>query len=93
MNWRIETALGASDIEWYIEAIKELPFDSVEGMDSATYEKLFVLKLSLLNVYRLKGADKDYKALLRSIKDRFVQLGLELEGQLTYIECCLLSLF
>ena len=87
MNWRIETALGASDIEWYIEAIKELPFDPVEGMDSATYEKLFVLKLSLLNIYRLKGANEEYKALLNSIKDRSVQLGLELEGQLTYIEC------
>ena len=87
MNWRIETALGASDIEWYIEAIKELSFDPIEGMDSATYEKLFVLKLSLLNVYRLKGANEEYKALLNSIKDRPVQLGLELEGQLTYIEC------
>ena len=87
VNWRIETALGASDIEWYIEAIKELPFDPIEGMDSVTYEKLFVLKLSLLNVYRLKGANEEYKALLNSIKDRSDQLGLELEGQLTYIEC------
>ena len=87
VNWRIETALGASDIEWYIEAIKELPFDPIEGMDSAIYEKLFVLKLSLLNVYRLKGANEEYKALLNSIKDRSDQLGLELEGQLTYIEC------
>ena len=87
VNWRIETALGASDIGWYIEAIKELPFDPVEGMDSAIYEKLFVLKLSLLNVYRLKGANEEYKALLNSMKDRSVQLGLELEGQLTYIEC------
>lgn len=87
VNWRIETALGASDIEWYIEAIKELPFDPIEGMDSVTYEKLLVLKLSLLNVYRLKGANEEYKALLNSIKDRSVQLGLELEGRLTYIEC------
>ena len=87
VNWRIETALGASDIEWYIEAIKELPFDPTEGMDSSTNQKLFVLKLSLLNVYRLKGASGEYKALLSSIKERSVQLGLELEGQLIYFEC------
>ena len=42
-------------------AIKELPFDPIEGMDSVTYEKLFVLKLSLLNVYRLKGLTRSIK--------------------------------
>ena len=87
VNWRIEMALGASDIGWYIEAIKELPFDPIEGMDSSTYQKLFVLKLSLLNVYRLKGANEEYKALLDSIKERSAQLGFEQKGLLTYIEC------
>ena len=87
VNWRIETALGASDIGWYIEAIKELPFDPIEGMDFFTYQKLFVLKLSLLNVYRLKGANEEYKVLLDSIKERSAQLGFEQKGLLTYIEC------
>ena len=64
-----------------------MPFDPIEGMDFFTYQKLFVLKLSLLNVYRLKGANEEYKVLLDSIKERSAQLGFEQKGLLTYIEC------
>ena len=58
MNWRIETALGFFDVEWYLEALDDLPFEHMGNLDNSTYQRLLGLKISLLNIYRLKGEMK-----------------------------------
>ena len=87
VNWRIETALASSDIEWYLKALEHLPFEHADGLDDTTYQKLLGLKLSLLNAYRIKGADDDYLQLLRNIEAHSPQLTYEQKRKLNYIKC------
>lgn len=87
VNWRIETALGSSDMEWYLQALRQMPFEPNEDLDTTTYQRLLGLKLSLLNVYRLKGEDEDYLDLLENIETHISQLTYEQKCQLTYIKC------
>lgn len=87
INWRIETALGSFDIEWYLQALEELSLEDTEALADAIYQKLLELKLSLLNVYRIKGKDKAYKLLLGEIEVHIPQLTYEQNRLLTYIKC------
>ena len=87
VNWRIETALASPDIEWYLQALEQLPTEYVNGLDDATYQKLLGLKLSLLNTYRFKGADDDYLHLLKIIETHTSRLTYEHKRQLNYIKC------
>lgn len=87
INWRIETALGSFDIEWYLQALEELSLEDTEALADAIYQKLLGLKLSLLNVYRIKGKDKAYELLLGEIEVHIPQLTYEQNRQLTYIKC------
>lgn len=87
VNWRIETALGSSDMEWYLQALRQMPFEPDKDLDTTTYQRLLGLKLSLLNVYRLKGEDEDYSELLENIETHISQLTYEQKCQLTYIKC------
>lgn len=87
MNWRIETALGFFDVEWYLEALEDLPFEYMGDLDNSTYQRLLGLKISLLNTYRLKGRDEDYKQLLKNIEARISQLRYEQKGLLIYTKC------
>ena len=54
MNWRIEMALGASDIGWYIETIKRIAIDPIEGMDSSTLSKTIRIKTFLAQCLSFK---------------------------------------
>ena len=85
INWRIETALGSFDIEWYLQALEELSFEDTEVLADAIYQKLLGLKLSLLNVYRIKG--KAYELLLGEIEVHIPKLTYEQNRLLTYIKC------
>lgn len=87
INWRIETALGSFDIEWYLQALEELSFEDTEVLADAIYQKLLGLKLSLLNVYRIKGKDKAYELLLGEIEVHIPKLTYEQNRLLTYIKC------
>ena len=87
VKWRIETALASPDMEWYLQAIEQLPSEDANGLDNATYQKLLGLKLSLLNTYRFKGADDDYIHQLADIEARASQLTYEHKRQLNYIKC------
>lgn len=86
INWRIETALGSFDIEWYLQALEELSFEDTEVLADAIYQKLLGLKLSLLNVYRIKGKDKAYELLLGEIEVHIPKLTYEQNRLLTYIK-------
>lgn len=87
VNWRIETALASPDMEWYLQALEQLPSEDANGLDNSTYQKLLGLKLSLLNTYRFKGADDDYVHLLENIETHISQLTYEHKRQLNYIKC------
>lgn len=87
INWRIETALGSFDIEWYLQALEQLTFEQTEVLDSSIYQKLLWLKISLLNSYRIKGKDEDYGQLLTTIQDHTPERTYEQKCLLTYIKC------
>lgn len=87
MNWRIETALASSDMEWYLQALKQLPIEQINGLDNSAHQKLLGLKISLLNAYRIKGRDEDYVQLLGKIENHISQITYEQKRQLTYIKC------
>ena len=74
INWRIETALGSFDTEWYLQALEQLTFEQTEVLDNSTYLKLLWLNISLLNFYRIKGKDEDYAQLLSRIKKHTPEL-------------------
>ena len=87
VNWRIETALASPDMEWYQKALEQLPLEDVNDLDKGTYQKLLGLKISLLNTYRFKGADGDYKHQLEDIEAHTSQLTYEHKRQLNYLKC------
>lgn len=87
INWRIETALGSFDIEWYLQALEQLTFEQTEVLDSSIYQKLLWLKISLLNSYRIKGKDEDYGQLLSTIQGHTPERTYEQKRLLTYIKC------
>lgn len=87
INWRIETSLGSFDIEWYLRALEQLTFEQSEDLDSSIFQKLFWLKISLLNSYRIKGKEEDYSQLLSKIKEHTPELTYEQKRLLTYIKC------
>ncbi len=87
INWRIETALGSFDIEWYLQALEQLTFEQTEVLDNSIYHKLFWLKISLLNSYRIKGKDENYGQLLSRIENHTPELTYEQKCLLTYIKC------
>lgn len=87
VNWRIETALASSDMDWYLMALKQLPFERINGLDNSTYQKLLGLKISLLNAYRIKGYEEDYAQLLAEIENHISQITYEQNRQLTYVKC------
>ena len=67
--------------------LEELSLEDTEALADAIYQKLLGLKLSLLNVYRIKGKDKAYELLLGEIEVHISQLTYEQNRQLTYIKC------
>lgn len=87
INWRIETALGSFDIEWYLQALEELSLEDTEVLAKAIYQKLFWLKISLLNSYRIKRKDENYSQLLSWIENYTPELIYEQKRLLTYIKC------
>lgn len=87
INWRIETALGSFDIEWYLQALEELSLEDTEVLAKAIYQKLFWLKISLLNSYRIKRKDENYGQLLSWIENYTPELIYEQKRLLTYIKC------
>lgn len=87
INWRIETALGSFDIDWYLQALEELSLEDTEVLAKAIYQKLFWLKISLLNSYRIKRKDENYGQLLSWIENYTPELIYEQKRLLTYIKC------
>lgn len=87
INWRIETALGSFDVEWYLQALEQLSLEDTDMLVDAVYQKLLGLKLSLLNAYRLKGKDEAYEQLLGRIEAHISKLTYEQNRLLTYIKC------
>ena len=87
INWRIETALGSFDIEWYLQALEQLPLEHSDVLVDVIYQKLLGLKLSLLNAYRIKGKEGDYEQLLGIIEAHVSKLTYEQNRLLTYIKC------
>ncbi len=87
INWRIETALGSFDTEWYLQALEQLPLEDNDVIKESIYQRLLGLKLSLLNAYRIKGYEEDYKKLLGKIETHVFQLTYEQNRLLTYIKC------
>lgn len=87
INWRIETALGPFDIEWYLQALEQLPFEHTDVIEESIYQKLLGLKLSLLNAYRIKGDEGNYGKLLGNIENCISELTYEQNRLLTYIKC------
>ncbi len=86
INWRIDTALGSFDVEWYLQALEQLPFEHAKDLDNTTFQKLISLKLSLLNTYRLKGKHEDFVQILKNLKIYSSQITYEQKRQLTYIK-------
>ena len=92
INWRVETALGSLDIEWYLQALEQLPLEHIDDIEETICQKLLGLKLSLLNAYRIKGKEEDYKQLLGNIEAYISKLTYEQSRLLTYIKClCAIS--
>ncbi|WP_235318029.1 SIR2 family NAD-dependent protein deacylase [Porphyromonas canoris] len=87
INWRIDTALGSFDIEWYLQALEQLPLEHSEILEDGTRQKLLGLKLFLLNAYRIKGEEEDYAQLLSKIEAHISKLTYEQNRLLTYIKC------
>lgn len=87
VDWRIETALGSFEIEWYLKALEQLPLECAGVVEDSIYKKLLRLKLSLLNTYRIKAEEEDYKELLDSIEAHIPRLTYEQNSLLTYIKC------
>lgn len=87
INWRIETALGSFDIEWYLQALEELSLEDTEVLAEAIYQKFLWLKISLLNSYRIKRKDENYDQLLSWIEKHTPELIYKQERLLTYIKC------
>lgn len=43
INWRIETAPGSFNIEWYLQALEHLTFEQTEVLDNSIFQKFLWL--------------------------------------------------
>ena len=64
-----------------------MTFEQTEVLDNSICHKLFWLKISLLNSYRIKGKDENYGQLLSRIENHTPKLTYEQKRLLTYIKC------
>lgn len=87
VNWRIETALAPADLDWYLLALEELSFEHSQYTNNKTYQKAISLKLSLLNIYRIKGTEENYTRILKTLEQLQQYFTYEHGRQLSYIKC------